>query len=135
MIALDSARCIGCCSCSNVCPSKNITREDAGARRIIRYKACEEFCDVCVESCPGKALKLAAQGEDVEVVFDMVRCEVCGEPYATDKMIERIKTTIPPEQQVDSAGRSWLGTCPMCRRDLERERVARPVIAARSAHI
>ncbi|HWQ18863.1 MAG TPA: 4Fe-4S binding protein [Methanotrichaceae archaeon] len=131
MISLDSTKCIGCCSCSNVCPSKNITREDVGARRIIRYKACQEFCDICVESCPGKALKLAAQGEDVEIAFDMVRCEVCGAPYATEKMLDRIRTSIPADQQVDSTGKSWVGICPMCRRDLERERAARPIIASR----
>jgi ferredoxin len=132
MISLDTTKCIGCCSCSNVCPSKNITREDLGDKRTIHYKKCSEFCDICVESCPSKALSLAAQGEDVEIAFDLVKCTVCGEPFATEKMLDRIRSSVPQNLRVDSAGQSWVEICPMCRRDLERERAARPVIKERA---
>jgi ferredoxin len=132
MISLDTTKCIGCCSCSNVCPSKNITREDLRDKRTIRYKKCSEFCDICVESCPCKALTLVAQGEDVEIAFDLVKCTVCGEPFATEEMLERIRSSVPQNLRVDSAGQSWVEICPMCRRDLERERAARPVIKERA---
>jgi ferredoxin len=131
MISLDPSKCLGCCSCSNVCPNKNITREDVGAKRFVRYKKCSEFCDICVESCPGKALSLAAQGEDVEIAFDLVKCKVCGAPYATEKMLDSIRSSVPGNLQLDSSGDSWVEACPMCRRDLERERAARPVLKSR----
>jgi len=104
---VDAGLCLGCLSCSNVCPSQNITRVEASGKRTIHWKRCKEECDLCVEFCPAKALTLVAWDESVpegEVSFDLVACKICGSRYATEPMLKRIESTLPAEAQKDASG-------------------------------
>ena len=47
-------RCIGCETCSDVCPEKALSRSDAGVR--IDRTACSG-CGICVEECPAGAIE------------------------------------------------------------------------------
>jgi Pyruvate/2-oxoacid:ferredoxin oxidoreductase delta subunit len=131
MIALDREKCIGCATCSNVCPSKLITRTDSNGKRTIRYSKCSEFCDICVEFCPGKALSIVEIGEDIENSFDLVPCRVCGTPYATEPMLKRVESTVPVHLQADASGVSGVWICPACRRLMEGERASKQVVLGR----
>ncbi|MBN1323104.1 MAG: 4Fe-4S dicluster domain-containing protein [Methanotrichaceae archaeon] len=130
MISMDSSRCLGCFACSNVCPSVKITRED-GEQRVIRFSRCEEFCDLCVEFCPGEALSISPEGEDFQISFELIPCRACHTPFATRPMLRRIIEVVPEELQKDSEGISWVEICPRCRREMERERAARPAVRSR----
>jgi Fe-S-cluster-containing hydrogenase component 2 len=66
MIQVDASKCLGCFSCSNVCPSQNITRLETSEKRSIHWKKCKEECDLCVEFCPAKALALVPFDEASE---------------------------------------------------------------------
>lgn len=136
MIKVDDTKCLGCFACSNICPNQFITREEEeGKKRTIRWSKCKEECDICVEFCPAKALSLVAYNEKapdlIEVSFDLVPCEVCGKGFATAPLLRRIRETIPADLQKDSTGRSWVGICPFCRRELEAETASNKIVQCR----
>ena len=90
MIKVDPGKCLGCLSCSNVCPNQNIVLLQSADTRTVHWKKCKEECDLCVEFCPAKALALVAYDELVpesEISFELVACRVCGSRYATLPML------------------------------------------------
>src|SRR5512137_813794 len=122
MIRVDASLCLGCLSCSQVCPSQNITREETAEKRTVHWKRCKEECDLCVELCPAKALSLVPFDESAlepELSFDLVACRICGSPYATEPMLQRIESALPAEMQKDSTGLEWIRICSVCRRGVE----------------
>ena len=135
MIKVDANKCLGCVSCSNVCPSQNITRMDTPEKRSIHWKRCKEECDLCVEFCPAKALSLVPFDElspEPNVSFDLVTCKICQSHYATEPMLKRIESVLPANLQVDSTGMAWIWVCPVCRRNIEAERATKQIILGRS---
>jgi len=135
MIKVDANKCLGCVSCSNVCPSQNITRMDTPEKRSIHWKRCKEECDLCVEFCPAKALSLVPFDElspEPNVSFDLVACKICQSHYATEPMLRRIESVLPANLQVDSTGLAWIWVCPVCRRNIEAERATKQIILGRS---
>lgn len=135
MIKVDATKCLGCFSCSNVCPNQNIIREETPDKRSIQWKRCKEECDLCVEFCPGKALTLVPfepESEEPKLTFDLVSCKICGERYATEPMLRRIELSLPPEVQKDSTGLAWIWVCPVCRRNIEAERATKQMVFGRS---
>jgi Pyruvate/2-oxoacid:ferredoxin oxidoreductase delta subunit len=135
MIKVDASKCLGCCSCSNVCPSQNITRNETAEQRAIHWKKCKEECDLCVEFCPAKALMLVPYDESAPeslITFDLVGCKICGSRYATEPMLKRIEETLPANVQKDATGLTWIWICPVCRRSIEAERATKQMMLGRS---
>jgi Pyruvate/2-oxoacid:ferredoxin oxidoreductase delta subunit len=135
MIKVDASLCLGCLSCSNVCPSQNITRTETGKMRSIHWKRCKEECDLCVEFCPSHALTLVPFDEAVpepDVSFELVACNICQSRYATEPMLRRIESTLPAEMQKDSEGLEWIRICPICRRNIEAQRATKQMVLGRS---
>ncbi|MGB5099732.1 MAG: 4Fe-4S dicluster domain-containing protein [Methanothrix sp.] len=135
MIKVDAGLCLGCLSCSNVCPSQNIVRTEIEKMRYIHWKKCKEECDLCVEFCPGHALALVPFDEDApesEVSFELVACKICKSCYATEPMLRRIESTLPANMQKDSEGLEWVRVCPLCRRNIEAEMATRQMVLERS---
>ena len=135
MIQVDVSKCLGCFSCSNVCPNQNITRLETSEKRSIHWKKCKEECDLCVEFCPAKALALVPLDEASEeptVTFDLVSCKICGGRYATEPMLRRIESSLPAALQKDSTGLAWIWVCPTCRRNIEAERATKLMVLGRS---
>jgi Pyruvate/2-oxoacid:ferredoxin oxidoreductase delta subunit len=134
MIKVDKSLCLGCLSCSNVCPSQNITRSESPVVRSIHWKRCKEECDLCVEFCPARALTLVPFNENVpepEVSFDLVACRICGSRYATEPMLRRIESVLPLNLQKDSTDLEWIRICPICRRDIEAEKATKQIVMER----
>ena len=135
MIKVDANKCLGCFSCSNVCPSQNITRTETPELRCVHWKRCKEECDLCVEFCPAKALTLVPYDEscpEPTLTFDLVACKICGSRYATEPMLKRIESTLPANLQKDSTGLDWIWVCPVCRRNIEAERATKQMVLGRS---
>jgi Pyruvate/2-oxoacid:ferredoxin oxidoreductase delta subunit len=135
MIKVDASLCLGCRSCSNVCPSQNIVRTETEEIRSVHWKRCKEECDLCVEFCPAKALTLVAFDESVpepDLSFDLVACKICGARYATEPMLRRIESVVPANLQKDSDGLEWIRVCPVCRRSIEAEKATRQMVLGRS---
>jgi Fe-S-cluster-containing hydrogenase component 2 len=135
MIKVDASLCLGCRSCSNVCPSQKIICTDTEEMRSIHWKRCKEECDLCAVFCPGHALALVPYDEDVpepDVSFELVACKICKSRYATEPMLRRIESTLPTSMQKDSEGLEWIRICPDCRRNIEAQRATRQMVQARS---
>jgi Fe-S-cluster-containing hydrogenase component 2 len=135
MIKVDADLCLGCKSCSNVCPSQKIIRTDAGEMRSLHWKRCKEECDLCVVFCPGHALALVPYDEGVpepDVSFELVACKICQSRYATEPMLRRIESVLPDNMQKDSDGLEWIRICPLCRRNIEAQRATRQMVLGRS---
>ncbi|NMC10733.1 MAG: 4Fe-4S dicluster domain-containing protein [Methanothrix sp.] len=138
MIKVDVIKCLGCFSCTNVCPNQNITREETPETRSIHWKKCKEECDLCVEFCPAKALTLVPfdqAGEEPTISFDLVACKICGARYATEPMLKRIESILPEKLQKDSTGLDWIWICPVCRRNIEAERATKQIVLGRTRKI
>jgi Pyruvate/2-oxoacid:ferredoxin oxidoreductase delta subunit len=138
MIKVDCNLCLGCQSCSNVCPSQKIVRTEANGRTTISWKSCDEEsdkgCDLCLKACPTKALSLAALGEAVpecEASFDMAVCKICGSRYATEPMLKMIELSLPAEIQKDATGMEWIRVCLQCRRNVEAKRLVGQILPGR----
>lgn len=134
MIRVDSSLCLGCQSCSNVCPSQKIARTEADGRITIRWNSCDEQCDLCLKACPTKALSLAARDEaatESEASFDMAVCNICGSRYATEPMLKMIESSLPSEIQKDATGLQWVRVCLQCRRNVEAKRLVGQILPGR----
>jgi len=68
---------------------------------------------------------------ETELSFDLAACRICGLPYATEPMLQRIESALPAEMQKDAGGLEWIRICPVCRRNVEAEGTARQVVLAR----
>ena len=51
----DDDRCVDCCACYGVCPTKAITIKDR--EMVLNNDECIR-CNACVEACPTRALKM-----------------------------------------------------------------------------
>ncbi|OPY51156.1 MAG: Ferredoxin [Methanosaeta sp. PtaU1.Bin112] len=134
MIRVESSLCLGCQSCSNVCPSQKIVRTEEDGRISISWKSCNEQCDLCLKACPTKALSLAAHEEaapECEASFDMAVCKICRSRYATEPMLKMIESSLPSEIQKDMTGLEWIRVCPECRRNVEAKRLVGQILPER----
>ena len=134
MIRVDTSLCLGCQSCFNVCPGQNIIRNETDGRITVHWKSCKEECDLCVKMCPSGALTLMPWDEiepEWEISFDLVACKICGSRYATEPMLKKIESSLPAEIQKDSTGLEWIRICPVCRRNIEAESLAKLILPGR----
>ncbi len=134
MISIDKARCIGCPACSKACPKGMIAFYDDGKTRVLQFTECREDndCDICIRVCPEKAISLAKKGEETKIDFMLSLCPVCGRGFATEPILEKIRSLVPTQMQMDSHGRSWLEICPACRRAKEAEDACGRILKGRS---
>ena len=58
-LVYEKDKCIGCFSCTRVCPSKAIVPHPTEARKVIHYAARCTFCSQCVDVCPVKCLHMS----------------------------------------------------------------------------
>ncbi len=141
-LIVDLDKCIGCWACTNVCPANLITFADKDRQRTLRFaRTCSEDCIRCAEVCPEEAITLTpapvgqvsipAEGEYLTATFDLLRCQQCGDPFTTGRMIDKLLAVIPREFQNDAAELSWVRLCPNCRRLTEGEKVAKEWIMSR----
>ncbi len=110
---VDRELCIGCSACSSICDTDIIKIVRNDFTRIIRFRSgCPENCDKCLNSCPVGALSIKETyiGESylLDISFDMCSCRECGRYFATNKMIEHVKSKIAMDEE-------WLNTCVSCR--------------------
>ncbi len=127
-IEIDPERCWGCAACVNVCPPNALELVEENGLRSIRYfiGRCI-FCWMCVDVCPTGAIKATREFElaslDIEslredVVHELMKCEVCGKPFAPTAMILKIGRRLG-----DHA--SYVRLCPECRSREAIKRIAR----------
>jgi|LAHU01.1.fsa_nt_gb ferredoxin len=144
VLVVDEDECIGCRACSNLWPeiSAAVGLSDRGAKRTIRFPSfLEEFeariAEALAEACPTGAITFGLAdelpGEDsLALTFEMVRCRICGRPFATKKEMEYIRDRLPEPVQARGSAASWMDLCTGCRQAVGRNAAARELIVARS---
>ena len=144
VLVVDEDECIGCRACSNLWPeiSAAVGLSDRGAKRTIRFPSfLEEFeariAEALAEACPTGAITFGLAdelpGEDsLALTFEMVRCRICGRPFATKKEMEYIRDRLPEPVQARGSAASWMDLCTGCRHAVGRNAAARELIVARS---
>jgi ferredoxin len=123
-IRVDATACTLCMACVSVCPSKAL--HDGGDRPALRFVEgnCVQ-CGLCHNACPEDAITLAprvvyeraARGE-MRVLHEEAafRCVVCGKPFATQKIIDRMMEKLSGHWMFqDEAARRRLQMCEDCR--------------------
>jgi len=134
-LEIDGQRCIGCQACTHVCPAGLISFFDKDGRRTLQFaKTCSEECVRCADACSETAIRLEPtdriRQEHQSIQFTLRRCAACGAAYGTDKMVDKLRTSvpgllIPPDQD-------WMALCLECRRTVEAGQIARRGLMRRS---
>ena len=68
-ILWDSAKCLHCGHCAQVCPVQAVSFTDAGI--CVCHENCTS-CGICAQGCPGRALQLEGEKKSVQQVIDVV---------------------------------------------------------------
>lgn len=100
-VSIDPA-CTLCMACVEACPSKALRADGVAPRLEFIESRCHQ-CGLCEDICPEKAIRLQPRilcdPERVEapVVLHEVqaaRCILCGAPFASQAMVNRIQTNL-----------------------------------------
>ena len=131
---IDIDKCIGCQACTNVCPAKLISLTDNEAERVLQFAiTCAEDCTRCADACSEAAITLLPADKAIEDTFSarflLALCTDCGSPYATEKMMYKLRASIPLLLVPD--GQDWLNVCPACRQSAEAKNIAGPGLMRR----
>jgi ferredoxin len=98
-VAVDSVTCTLCMACAVVCPSGALSAKGDVPRLEFLESRCHQ-CGLCDEACPERAIHLlprilcdpeAVETPTVLNEAEPVRCIECGEPFASQAMINHIQ--------------------------------------------
>lgn len=130
-LAVDTERCVGCQACTHTCHAGFISFEDREGSRTIRFaRTCREDCRKCAEACSETAIALAPGGKDdapggfVSLHFGMARCVNCSAYFATERMMEKLRASLP--SMIVPETTPWITACLSCRRQIEADHAVRP---------
>lgn len=132
-LVINLDKCIGCEACANVCSPGFITIGDEGLRRTLRFPiVCREDCTRCADACSERAITFAAPSvlptrKYSTATFDLAPCEGCGNPFTTQRIVDKLMVAVAKETGATPEGLTWLRMCPLCRQAHERGKVAREV--------
>lgn len=138
----DSAKCIGCGACAQVCSSDAIDLLEDQGKRIVKvdYGHCS-FCAFCQDECPTKAIRLTReyhlltdnrQTANVTTEVELARCSSCGEYFAPRRQLEwaldKIVEKVAGYREFKAVLKNAAGLCPVCRKELAKIRNAKAVL-------
>lgn len=116
--------CTLCMACVAVCPAASLV--DGGGRPELSFieSNCVQ-CGLCREACPESAIRLsprfvydreASRRPEVLHKEEVFSCIECGEPFATQKMVERITEKLSGHWMYQGAEKKRrLQMCTQCR--------------------
>jgi ferredoxin len=120
-VAVDPAACTLCMACAVVCPSGALSAGRDTPRLTFIESRCHQ-CGLCRDACPENAMRLSPRilcdpsAVDSPAVLreaEPFRCVVCGAPFATQAMIDRMQDKLAGHWMY--AGERQLRRLRMCR--------------------
>jgi ferredoxin len=120
-VAVDSAACTLCMACAVACPSGALSAGRDTPRLTFIESRCHQ-CGLCRDACPEDAIRLEPRilcdpaAVDVPAVLreaEPFRCVVCGAPFATQVMVDRMQDKLAGHWMY--AGERQLRRLRMCR--------------------
>jgi ferredoxin len=108
--SIDDEVCKGCGMCRRKCPVEAVTGVQKGHHEIDPDKCVR--CGLCRDNCRLGAVVVTWHSDR-----EFVRCDVCGQPLATDKELELL-------QNVLRANPNMAPYCPTCQRSKMASRLA-----------
>jgi ferredoxin len=121
VVAVDPAACTLCMACAVVCPSGALSAGRDTPRLTFIESRCHQ-CGLCRDACPENAMRLSPRilcdpsAVDSPAVLreaEPFRCVVCGAPFATQAMIDRMQDKLAGHWMY--AGERQLRRLRMCR--------------------
>ena len=123
-VDVDAARCTLCMACAVACPAGALTAGGDAPRLTFVESRCHQ-CGLCRDSCPEQAMRLSPRIlcdpalADTPVVLREVepfRCVVCGVPFATQAIVNRMLDKLAGHWMYASERkRKRLQMCHICR--------------------
>ena len=104
-VSLDTAKCIGCGACADICPRHAITISQHDGFDIIRYSygTCL-YCRQCAQVCPEKAIEYTGTCEPVKFDTELYAedkanleleiCQKCGAAYTPKPMLVKVQESL-----------------------------------------
>ena len=120
-VAVDPAACTLCMACAVACPSGALSAGRDTPRLSFIESRCHQ-CGLCKDACPEDAIRLLPRifcdpaAVDAPAVLreaEPFRCVVCGVPFATQAMIDRMQDKLTGHWMY--AGERQLRRLRMCR--------------------
>ncbi|MGA8943958.1 MAG: 4Fe-4S binding protein [Thermoactinomyces sp.] len=123
---IDGEKCLGCGACAQVCPPRLISLIDRNNERMLEldYSRCT-YCGRCQDVCPTGAASLTREFElatdtredmKIRILLSLEKCEACGTPFTTGRMIEKLENEFVPEWMKEKTELpKWLRLCADCR--------------------
>jgi len=101
-VAIDGESCSLCMACVSSCPASALAASSDSPRVSFVESRCHQ-CGLCKEVCPEGAIRLQprllcdterADAPNVLIQVEPFRCTECGEPFASQAMIDRMENKL-----------------------------------------
>lgn len=140
-LKIDAGKCTLCMSCVESCNANALISAKDNFTLLLNPSLCTA-CGYCIDTCAEKCIEMSLSGYRLNESFlthrvlasdEPFRCVECGEIFATNKSIQKIKGILQPVFMGDSLKLKSLECCEKCKVKIMFEKSADLVESHRSA--
>ncbi len=140
-LKIDAEKCTLCMSCVESCNANALISAKDNFTLLLNPSLCTA-CGYCIDTCAEKCIEMSLSGYRLNENFlthrvlasdEPFRCVECGEIYATNKSIQKIKGILQPLFMGDSTKLKSIECCEKCKVKIMFEKSADLVESQRSA--
>jgi len=117
-VKIKADRCVGCISCTLMCPTDAVVPEEIAKQRTIHYMQCLcIYCANCIRTCPEDAVQMSHElgvlrffkmiSKRSLICVELAACDCCGRFFAPISQLEKLQKTYPGNH---------INICTICRK-------------------